>query len=139
MGESLTAVNTAPHAVATASSLLVAVGTPGEAIGTEKESGAIHVFSMLGSAGDNDLWIEAGDGDGIPGTSKAGQRLGESIHFTGTRLYAGLPYGPSTYGALYALPVGNVIPGGTDGTVTTYQPGTGGLPAAGSTFGSAAR
>ncbi|WP_328894199.1 trypsin-like serine protease [Streptomyces sp. NBC_00236] len=139
MGESLTAINTAPRQVATASSLLVAVGTPGEAIGTEKESGAIHVFSMLGAAGDNDLWIEAGDGDGIPGTSKAGQRLGESIHFTGTRLYAGLPYGPSTYGALYALPVGNVIPGGTDGTVTTYQPGTGGLPAAGSAFGHAAR
>lgn len=139
MGESLTAINTAPRQVATAASLLVAVGTPGEAIGTETQSGAIHVFSMLGAAGDNDLWIEAGDGDGIPGTSKAGQRLGESIHFTGTRLYAGLPYGPSTYGALYALPVGNVIPGGTDGTVTTYQPGTGGLPAAGSAFGTAAR
>ncbi|MEV0746682.1 trypsin-like serine protease [Streptomyces sp. NPDC050273] len=139
MGESLTAINTAPREVATTASLLVAVGTPGEAIGTETQSGAIHVFSMLGAAGDNDLWIEAGDGDGIPGTSKAGQRLGESIHFTGTHLYAGLPYGPSTYGALYALPVGNVIPGGTDGTVTTYQPGTGGLPATGSTFGSAAR
>ncbi|WP_371603716.1 trypsin-like serine protease [Streptomyces sp. NBC_01220] len=139
MGESLTAINTAPREVATTASLLVAVGTPGEAIGTETQSGAIHVFSMLGAAGDNDLWIEAGDGDGIPGTSKAGQRLGESIHFTGTHLYAGLPYGPSTYGALYALPVGNVIPGGPDGTVTTYQPGTGGLPATGSTFGSAAR
>ncbi|WP_285563717.1 MULTISPECIES: trypsin-like serine protease [unclassified Streptomyces] len=139
MGESLTAINTAPRAVATTSTLLVAVGTPGEAIGTETQSGAIHTFSMLGSAGDNDLWIEAGDGDGIPGTSKAGQRLGESIHFTGTHLYAGLPYGPSTYGSLYALPIGNVIPGGTDGAVTTYQPGTGGLPAAGDEFGHAAR
>ncbi|WP_394437780.1 trypsin-like serine protease [Streptomyces sp. SGAir0957] len=139
MGESLTAINTAPRQAATAATLLVAVGTPGEAIGTETESGAIHVFGLIGAAGDNDLWIEAGDGDGIPGTPKAGQRLGESIHFTGTRLYAGLPYGPSSYGALHALPIGNVIPGGTDGTVTTYQPGTGGLPATGTAFGTAAR
>ncbi|MFI0242656.1 trypsin-like serine protease [Streptomyces sp. NPDC016845] len=139
MGESLTAINTAPRKVATAATLLVAVGTPGEAIGTEAAAGAIHTFSMIGAAGDNDLWIEAGDGDGIPGTPKAGQRLGESIHFTGTRLYAGMPYGPSSYGALHALPIGNVVSGGTSGTVTTYQPGTGGLPAAGTAFGHAAR
>ncbi|MFI0242925.1 trypsin-like serine protease [Streptomyces sp. NPDC016845] len=139
MGESLTAVNTAPRQAATAATLLVAVGTPGEAIGTETASGAIHVFGMIGAAGDNDLWIEAGDGDGIPGTPKANHRLGESIHFTGTRLYAGMPYGPAAYGALHALPISNVIPGGTSGTVTTYQPGTNGLPAAGTTFGTAAR
>ncbi|MER6692037.1 trypsin-like serine protease [Streptomyces minutiscleroticus] len=139
MGESLTAINTAPRNVATTATLLVAVGTPGEAIGTAAESGAIHVFSMLGAAGDNDLWIEAGDGDGIPGAPAAGSCLGQSIHFTGTHLYAGMPYGPSTYGALHALPVGNVVPGGTDKTVTTYQPGTGGLPATGTAFGHAAR
>lgn len=139
MGESLTAINTAPREVATTATLLVAVGTPGEAIGTEAASGAIHTFSMLGAAGDSDLWIEAGDGDGIPGTSKAGQRLGQSIHFTGTHLYAGMPYGPSAYGALHALPIGNVVLGGTNGTVTTYQPGTGGLPATGTDFGYAAR
>ncbi|GGZ92323.1 trypsin-like serine protease [Streptomyces bluensis] len=139
MGESLTAINTAPRDVATAATLLLAVGTPGEAIGTEAKAGAIHTFSMLGAAGDNDLWIEAGDGDGIPGTPKADQRLGQSIHFTGTRLYAGMPYGPTAYGALHALPLGNVVPGGTNGAVTTYQPGTGGLPAAGTDFGYAAR
>ncbi|MCX4231819.1 trypsin-like serine protease [Streptomyces ortus] len=139
MGESLTAINTAPREVATATTLLLAVGTPGEAIGTEAAAGAIHSFSMLGAAGDSDLWLEAGDGDGIPGTPKAGQRVGQSIHFTGTRLYAGMPYGPSAYGALHALPIGNVIPGGTDGTVTTYQPGAGGLPTTGTAFGYAAR
>lgn len=139
MGESLTAINTAPHQVATAATLKVAVGTPGEAAGSAAEAGAIHTFSMIGAAGDNDLWIEAGDGDGIPGAPTAGHRLGESIHFTGTQLYAGMPYGPVSYGSLYALPMGNTYPGGTDGPVTTYQPGTGGLPAAGSQFGSAAR
>lgn len=139
MGESLTAINTAPRAVGTAATVVVAVGTPGEQIGTATTAGAIHTFSMLGAAGDNDLWIEAGDGKGVPGTPASGQRLGQSIHFTGTRLYAGMPYGPSAYGALHALPISNVVSGGTSGTVTTYQPGTGGLPAAGTDFGHAAR
>ncbi|MET9497600.1 trypsin-like serine protease [Streptomyces sp. NPDC006552] len=139
MGENLSTVNTAPRKAATAATLLVAVGTPGEAIGTEAEAGAIHVFGMIGAAGDNDVWIQTGDSAGVPGTPKTGQRLGESVHFTGTHLYAGMPYGPSPYGALHALPLGNVLPGGTSGTVTIYQPGTGGLPATGTTFGSAAR
>ncbi|WP_306324346.1 MULTISPECIES: trypsin-like serine protease [unclassified Streptomyces] len=139
MGESLTAINTAPRQVATAATLKVAVGTPGEAVGSATKAGAIHTFSLLGAAGDNDLWIEAGDGDGIPGTPTANHRLGQSIHYTGTKLYAGLPYGPVATGVLYALPIGNTYPGGTSGTVTTYKPGTGGLPAAGTEFGSAAR
>ncbi|MFD4756997.1 trypsin-like serine protease [Streptomyces sp. NPDC058426] len=139
MAESLSIVNTAPHAVATTSTLLVAVGIPGEALGTEAKAGAVQVFSALGAAGDNDVWVEPGNGPGLPGPYKANQRVGESIHFTGTRLYVGMPNGPSAYGALHALPIGNVVPGGTKGTVTTYQPGTGGLPAAGKAFGSAAR
>ncbi|MEU8703179.1 trypsin-like serine protease [Streptomyces sp. NPDC048680] len=139
MGESLTAIDTAPRKAATAATLLLAVGTPGEAIGTETQPGAIHVFGLIGAAGDNDVWIQAGDSAGVPGTPKTGQRLGESVHFTGSRLYAGMPYGPAPYGALHALPIGNVIPGGTKTAVTTYQPGTGGLPATGTTFGTAAR
>ncbi|MFD5112796.1 hypothetical protein ACFWNG_10815 [Streptomyces sp. NPDC058391] len=139
MGETLTAINTAPREVSSTDTLMVAVGTPGEAVGTAANSGAIHTFSLLGSAGDNDRWIEAGDGDGIPNAPGADQKLGQSIHFTGTRLYAGMPYGPSTYGALYALPLSNVTAGGTVAPVTTYQPGTGGLPAAGTDFGYAAR
>lgn len=139
MAESLSMINTAPQEVATTGTLLVAVGIPGEALGTEAKAGAVQVFSALGAAGDNDLWVEPGNAPGLPGPYKANQRVGESIHFTGTRLYIGMPKGPSAYGALHALPVGNVVPGGTKGTVTTYQPGTGGLPAAGKAFGSAAR
>ncbi|MET7856356.1 trypsin-like serine protease [Streptomyces sp. NPDC005318] len=139
MGESLTAINTAPRAVSSAATMMVAVGTPGEALGTTAGAGAIHTFSLIGAAGDNDRWIEAGDGDGIPGTPGANQALGKSIHFTGTKLYAGMPYGPSTYGTLYALPLSNVTAGGTVATVTTYQPGSGGLPVAGADFGYAAR
>ncbi|MFF1683045.1 hypothetical protein [Streptomyces sp. NPDC058256] len=116
----------------------LAVGTPGEAIGTLTKAGAVHTFSLLGAAGANDRWIEAGDGDGVPGPAGADQNLGRSIHFTGTKLYIGTPYGPST-GALYALPHSNVTAGGTVAAVTTYKPGTGGLPANAARFGYVAR
>ena len=138
-GAALTAVNTAPRAVSTAATLKLAVGMPDEAVGTTASAGAITTFSLLGTPGSADRWLEVGDGDGIPGTPGANQKLGANMHYTGTSLYVGLPYGPSTYGTLYALPLSNVTAGGTVAAVTTYQPGAGGLPAAGNTFGYAAR
>lgn len=51
----------------------------------------------------------------------------------------GMPNGPSTYGALYALPMANVTAGATPTAITTYRPGTGGLPSAGLRFGWTAR
>ncbi|MFI6933968.1 S1 family peptidase [Streptomyces sp. NPDC050287] len=139
MGVTLTAVNTAPRALSTTATMKLAVGVPNEAIGTAANAGAIHTFSLLGTPGANDRWLEAGDGDGIPTAPGADQQLGSSIHYTGTKLYVGLPLGPSTYGTLYALPLSNVTAGGTVAAVTTYQPGAGGLPAAGDRFGYAAR
>ncbi|WP_312870377.1 trypsin-like serine protease [Streptomyces himalayensis] len=138
-GQTLAAVNTAPRAVSTTDTLKLAVGIPDEAIGTTASAGAVSTFSLLGTPGANDRWLEVGDGDGIPGTPGASQYLGRSIHYTGTSLYVGMAYGPSTYGALYALPLSNVTAGGTVAAATTYQPGTGGLPAAGTRFGYAAR
>ncbi|MFD3932826.1 trypsin-like serine protease [Streptomyces sp. NPDC058614] len=138
MGERLTAINLAPRAVGTEATMKLAVGTPGEAIGTVTRAGAVHTFSLLGTAGANDRWIEAGDGDGVPGPAGADQLLGRSIQFTGTKLYIGTPYGPST-GAVYALPHSNVTAGGTVAAVTTYKPGTGGLPANAARFGYVAR
>ncbi|MFF0093080.1 trypsin-like serine protease [Streptomyces canus] len=138
-GQALAAINTAPRAVGSTATMKLAVGIPDEAIGTTASAGAISTFSLLGAPGANDRWIEAADGDGIPTAPGANQKLGSSLHYTGTSLYAGLPYGPSTYGTLYALPLSNVTAGGTVAAVTTYQPGAGGLPAAGVSFGSAAR
>jgi hypothetical protein len=139
MGVALTAINTAPRALSTTATMKLAVGVPNEVIGTADNAGAVHTFSLLGAPGANDRWLEAGDGDGIPTAPGAGQLLGSSIHYTGTKLYVGLPLGPSTYGTLYALPLSNVTAGGAVAPVTTYQPGTGGLPAAGDRFGYAAR
>ncbi|MET8899970.1 trypsin-like serine protease [Streptomyces sp. NPDC048594] len=138
-GATITAINTAPRAVSTAATMRMAIGVPDEAIGSATSSGAVHVFSMLGAPGANDKWIESGDGDGIPGAPGANQRLGSSIHFTGTHLYVGMPYGPSARGALYALPMSNVTLGQPTAAVTAYQPGQGGLPAVGTAFGYAAR
>ncbi|WP_217141653.1 trypsin-like serine protease [Streptomyces sp. AC627_RSS907] len=138
-GATVTAVNTAPRAVSTAATMKLAVGVPDEAVGTAAKSGAVHVFSLLGAPGANDKWIEAGDGDGIPGAPGANHRLGSSLHFTGTQLYVGMPDGPSSYGTLYALPMSNVTLGQPTAPVTTYQPGQGGLPASGDRFGHAAR
>ncbi|KPI06628.1 peptidase S1 and S6 chymotrypsin/Hap [Actinobacteria bacterium OK074] len=138
-GTTVTAINTAPRAVSTTATLKLAVGAPNEAIGTVTNAGALSTFSLLGTPGANDRWLEAGDGDGIPGTPGAGQLVGSSLHFTGTRLYVGMPNGPSAYGALHALPLSNVTAGGAVAAVTTYQPGTGGLPAAGVDFGTTAR
>jgi hypothetical protein len=138
-GTTVTAINTAPRAVSTAATLKLAVGITGETVGTAAKAGVITTFSLLGAPGANDRWLEAGDGDGIPGTPGANQALGTSLHFTGTKLYVGMPYGPTTYGALHALPLSNVTAGGAIAAVTTYQPGQGGLPASGTDFGYAAR
>ncbi|WP_406271222.1 S1 family peptidase [Actinacidiphila glaucinigra] len=134
-GQTLAAVNTAPRAVGSAATLKLAVGITGEAIGTTAKAGAITTFSLLGSPGANDHWIESGDASGIPGAPTANAQLGASLHFTATNLYVGMPYGPSTYGAVHSLPMSNVTAGGVDGTVTTFQPGSNGLPAAGARFG----
>ncbi|MGA5364013.1 hypothetical protein [Streptomyces purpurascens] len=109
-----------------------------EAVGTAAKAGAITTFSLLGTPGANDRWIKAGM-SGIPRPAGADHQLGASIHFTGTRLYVGMPYGPGAKGTLLALPLSNVTAGGTNAAVTTYEPGQGGLPATGSRFGYAAR
>jgi len=138
-GSTLAAVNTAPKAVSSAATLKLAVGVPGEAVGSTAKAGAVQTFSLLGAPGAGDRWLEVGDGDGIPGTPGAGQQLGSSLWYTGTNLYVGMPYGPSAYGTLYSLPLSNVTAGGAVAPVTVYQPGVGGLPAGGDRFGHAAR
>ncbi|MEU2494567.1 hypothetical protein [Streptomyces sp. NPDC007883] len=77
-GEKVTAINTAPRAVSTAANLRVAVGVPGEAVGTAAKAGAIETFPLLGAAGDSEVWIEAGNAAGLAGTPAANQYVGRS-------------------------------------------------------------
>lgn len=136
-GEKVTAINTAPRAIGSANNLRLAVGVPGEAIGTVANAGAVVTFPLLGTPGDSDVWIEAGGAVGLPGTPATNQYAGRSIHFAGTRLYIGMPHSPAL-GAVHALPWANVS-GGTTTTVTTYEPGSGGLPPVGESFGHTVR
>ncbi|MGW3988385.1 trypsin-like serine protease [Streptomyces sp. NPDC004830] len=137
-GQTLTAVNTSPRTVGTAATMKLAVGAPGEAVGTASKAGAITTFSLLGAPGSSDRWVEAGT-SGIPGPAGSDQQLGASIHFTPSTLYVGMPYGPKARGLLHLLPLSNVIAGGSNTAITTHEPGQGGLPATGSRFGYAAR
>ncbi|MEW1829365.1 S8 family serine peptidase [Streptomyces sp. NPDC088196] len=122
----------------TATNLRMAVGVPGEDVGTVVDAGAVSIFSLVGAPGANDQWIEAGNATGMPGTPGTSQKAGSSLYGTPTRLYIGMPYGPGAYGALYSMPWANAT-GGTAQPVITYAPGTGGLPANGLRFGMAAR
>lgn len=137
-GSQVSVLNTAPNAVSTASTMLMAVGIPGEDVGTLADAGAVQTFSLLGAAGDRDYWIEAGNASGLPGPAGASQQVGNNITASATHLYIGMPNGPSTYGAVHALPWANLT-GGTTAAVTTYQPGLNGIPATGVAFGTAIR
>ncbi|MFK0157446.1 S1 family peptidase [Streptomyces sp. NPDC090499] len=137
-GASVAAANTAPRAVGTASTLLLAVGVPGKDVDTATDAGVVQTFSLLGAPGDSDHWIQAGNERGLPGTPGASQQVGAFLNATGTHLWIGMPYGPAARGAVHGIPWSNAM-GGTGATVITYQPGVGALPLTGKAFGMAIR
>lgn len=135
-GQSVSLVNLAPDAPATASTLVLAAGIPGKDIGGVVDAGAVQTFNPLGVPGDTDQWIQAGDTSGLGGTPTAGQAIGAHLAATTSGLHIGVP-GSTPFGAVHSLPWGNATAGrtGTPATVTTHQPGQNGLPAAGGAFG----
>ncbi|MFF8606841.1 S8 family serine peptidase [Streptomyces sp. NPDC015346] len=135
-GQKVVLANLAPRAPGAATTLVLAVGIPGEDVGTTADAGSVQTFYPFGLPGDNDYWIEAGNASGLGGTPTAGHAVGNHLGATATRLYVGVP-GSAPYGAAYDLPWSNATGGrtGTTGTVTTHQPGQNGLPAAGGGFG----
>jgi hypothetical protein len=137
-GAAVAAVNTAPRAASTASTMLLAVGVPGKDIGTATDAGMVQTFSLLGDPGDSDHWIEAGNARGLPGTPGTSQLVGTFLNATGTHLWIGMPYGPAERGAIHGLPWSDAM-GSEGGTVLTHQPGLNGLPLTGKAFGMAIR
>ncbi|MEU3701424.1 trypsin-like serine protease [Streptomyces anulatus] len=135
-GEQVTVVNTSPRNIGSTTSMLLAVGIPGENEGTAVDSGAVQTFSLLGAPGLTDRWIVPGAAPGLPGVPGANQLLGTSITATATDLYIGMPNGPGARGAAHLMPWSNVT-GGAVAPVTSYEPGKGGLPAVGKAFGAA--
>ncbi|MDJ1639941.1 trypsin-like serine protease [Streptomyces pakalii] len=135
-GHTVSAVSTRPDAVSTAANTVVAVGVPGEDIGTAPDAGGIMTFGLIGAPGDSDTTVYPGTA-GLPGAPVTGEKVGSAVTATGTHLYIGIPDGPTAYGRAHALPWANTT-GGTE-PVTTYEPGKDGLPATGLRFGAAMR
>ncbi|WP_240137021.1 S1 family peptidase [Streptomyces sp. MUM 178J] len=138
-GDKVLLVNTSPREVSTDSTMALAVGVPGEDLGSVVNAGAVQTFGLFGPAGETDVWAEAGNASGLPGAPGEGQVVGRYIQATGTHLYVGMPYKAYQYGAVHVLPWGNVTAGrlGEAGDAVTHQPGRDGLPAAGVAFGRA--
>ncbi|WP_175408053.1 trypsin-like serine protease [Streptomyces sp. TRM64462] len=137
-GAKVVLANVAPRSVGSASTVVLAVGIPGEALGSVTNAGAVQTFYPFGAVGATDTWIEAGNAPGLPGTPTSGHTVGNYLGGTAGNLYIGVP-GQSPYGAAYAMPWSNATGGrtGATGTVTTYKPGTNGMPAVGGQFGRA--
>jgi hypothetical protein len=136
MGQRVAIANTDTSVVTTTANVRLAVGEPGKDTTTVKDAGAVHIFRPLDAAiGTNDK--ELTRGSGLPGTVTARDYTGVSLVAGSTNLYIGVPYSKdsaTSKGVLYVMPWTDVD--GTTGTgTTTYRPGAGGLPDAGSTFG----
>ncbi|MEU6879918.1 S8 family serine peptidase [Streptomyces sp. NPDC046712] len=135
-GQKVSLANLAPHEPGAADTLVLAVGIPGEDVGTTADAGAVQTFYPFGAPGDTDFWLEAGNASGLGGAPTAGHAIGNHLGATASRLSVGVP-NTAPYGAAHALPWGNATGGrtGATGTVTVHQPGQNGLPAAGGGFG----
>ncbi|MER7819805.1 S1 family peptidase [Streptomyces sp. NPDC096153] len=132
-GRRVAAVNIRPGAVGTARTVLLSIGVPGEDIGTVKDAGSIRVVPLIGSPGASEVVVEAGKA-GLPGTAGTSHAVGNHLTAAATHLYVGMPVGPNARGALHALPWASLVDGASE-PVVSYQPGAGGLPAAGDEFG----
>ncbi|MEU0275372.1 VCBS repeat-containing protein [Streptomyces sp. NPDC006307] len=132
-GQRLTAANTSPTVVSTASTMRLAVGVPGEESSEEqRDKGGVHNLPMVGAPGASDTWMEPGIG--IPETSGNQLLTGISLGSTRTALLVGLPYGPSAGHAVYGFAWS-----GAQGAAPTqtWRPGDGIIPVGDGAFGTA--
>lgn len=122
---------------ASGDTMVLAAGVPDEDPAALRDTGAVQVFAGLDSFRGpvaNQYWLEPGRA-GLPGSLGAGERVGQALTGTDEHLYVGMPDDPSAHGSVHAVPWSNLT-GGTTRAVTTYRPGTGGIPATGVAFGS---
>lgn len=120
--------------------VVLAVGAPGDAVptgtgGAEQASGSVTVFSALDAPGVFQERIYF-PGAHLPGENATGNaNLGGVVHATGSALYLGLPDGQFTQGRAWALPWSQVTGPSTGEGLVVFEPGGGGIPAGGVSFG----
>jgi hypothetical protein len=136
LGQRVTIANTNTGIATTAATVRLAVGVPGKDVGSVKDAGVVHVFRPLDAAiGASDRVLTRGSG--LPGTATARDYNGLALASGSSNLYVGVPYSKSSdtpKGVLYVLPWSDVD-GATSAGTTTYQPGSGGVPDVGESFG----
>ncbi|MGW4033871.1 VCBS repeat-containing protein [Streptomyces sp. NPDC004838] len=137
-GQGLTAANTAPSSVGSATTMRLAVGVPGEDSedpGTPgTDIGGVSLLPLLGAPGATDVWLEAGNG--IPAAPADHLLAGLNLFSTRTSVYVGLPYAAPGDRAVHYYPWTT----GTGGAPTqSWKPGEGGIPADNTAFGTTIR
>ncbi|GLW35252.1 DNRLRE domain-containing protein [Actinoplanes regularis] len=132
-GEQVTAVNLNPKAEATTTTVLVAVGAPGEDIGGTVDAGRVHVFAG-GTATVTDLPIERVTGS-LPGSPSTQELIGAWLSSTPQTLIISSPHLTK---AAYGIPWSAITTRNSTPTAT-YQPGAGGLSADAVAFGTSVR
>ncbi|GAA1406929.1 hypothetical protein GCM10009662_39660 [Catellatospora coxensis] len=130
-GEKVLVVNTDPGVAPTAATLQVAVGVPGEDLGTVLDAGSIRVFAGGVGTITSDVVVERAATANLPGTPGVRELVGLSMGASATELYVSSPYANR---AVWALPWSSLAVG-TVAVSATWAPGAGGIPAGAVTFG----
>ncbi|MFE7073154.1 VCBS repeat-containing protein [Streptomyces sp. NPDC057620] len=138
-GQRVTIANTDTTVVSSNATIRLAVGIPGRDVGSAKDAGAVQILRPLDtSIGANDKILSRATGAGaLPGTATSRDYTGISMTSGGANLYVGVPYSKESAtprGVLHAIPW-SVVDGSTSTGTTTFQPGAGGIPDAGTAFG----
>jgi hypothetical protein len=125
-GAKVIVVNTSPGTAPTASTVLVAVGAPGEDLGSTRDAGTIRVYAGGAGTITYDVVVERVAGS-LPGTAGERELIGISMGASPTDLFVSSPYqNQAVWGLSWASLGADTV------TVTkTLAPGTG-LPATGS-------
>ncbi|WP_239312967.1 DNRLRE domain-containing protein [Plantactinospora mayteni] len=130
-GERVFLVNTAPDEVATAQTLLAAVGAPGQDIAGTPDAGLVQIFGGAANPNTGSLLLQRGGT--LPGSPTGRELLGLSLGGSSQHLYLASPYGD---GSVAALAWSDLV-AGLSTPVRLWRPGEGGLPADEVAFGAA--
>ncbi|GAA1419596.1 hypothetical protein GCM10009662_74620 [Catellatospora coxensis] len=122
-GEKVALVNTNPTAAPTTSTMLIAIGAPGEELGTTLDAGTIRVFAAGVPTVTNDVPVERGTAN-LPGTPGERELIGNALGVTGTELYVSSPYrNKAAWAMTWAALAADTV------TISkTWTPGTAGIP-----------
>lgn len=127
-GEKVLLANTNPAVAPTAQTMLIAVGAPGEDLGTVADAGTVRVFAAGTSTIAGDVAVERGT---LPGAPTARELVGFGMGGSATDLYVASPYGDRAVWALSWATLGaRAVTVGK-----TWQPGVAGVPANAIAFG----